>query len=200
MQTCSVTTVPPPARKRRFDLLFSAAGLFVFAFPMSLIWCILRMDRSAPPIYRQERLGLGGKPFIMLKFRTMRPDAEITGVQITAVHDSRITLFGHFLRRFHLDELPQLINVLKGDMSLIGPRPERAFFYEQISKELPEFPRRLEVPQGLTGWAQIHGGYDLTAEEKLQYDLEYIRIQSLLLDLYCLFRTIIVVLNGKGSR
>ena len=200
MQTFSVNTVSPPVWKRGSDLFLSAAGLVIFAVPMALIWCILRMDRSAPPIYRQERLGFGGKPFIMLKFRTMRPNAEEAGAQTTSVHDPRITPFGHFLRRFHLDELPQLLNILKGDMSLIGPRPERACFYEQISKELPEFPRRLAIPQGLTGWAQVHGGYDLTAAEKLRYDLEYIQIQSPLVDLYCLCRTIDVLITGKGSR
>lgn len=186
--------------KRIFDLIFSICGLILLFLPMLILWVLIHIFMPGPAIYRQERLGLHGRPFILLKFRTMTLNAEASGIQMTQVNDPRITPFGRFLRRFHIDELPQLVNILRGEMSLVGPRPERAYFYNQYAKTVPGFSRRLEVLPGLTGWAQVNGGYDLKPEEKLRYDMEYIRDQSLLLDIKCILLTAKTLLTGEGSR
>ena len=136
----------------------------------------------------------------MHKFRTMVVNAEQRGVQLTQIDDPRITPLGRLLRRFHLDELPQLVNILRGEMSFVGPRPERAFFYDRYADTVPGFDRRLDALPGLTGWAQVNGGYDITPAEKLRYDLEYIQNRSLLFDLKCLLLTVVVIINGEGSR
>ena len=189
-----------PILKRILDLFFSLLGLSLLAVPMGIIWCILHITTPGPAIYRQERLGLHGRTCLILKFRTRYLNAESNGVQMTQVNDPRITPFGRFLRRFHLDELPQLVNILRGEMSLVGPRPERAYYYDLYTKTVPFFSRRLAVLPGLTGWAQVHGGYDLTPEEKLRYDLEYIQNRSLLLDAKCVVLTVKMLLTGEGSR
>jgi lipopolysaccharide/colanic/teichoic acid biosynthesis glycosyltransferase len=186
--------------KRILDVAVSAVGLAVCAIPMLLIALLIRLDSRGPAIYAQERLGLNGKPFIMYKFRTMYLDAEAGGPQWAAVHDVRRTRVGIILRKTRLDELPQFINILKGEMSLVGPRPERAYFYDIFDETVPGFRKRMMVTPGVTGLAQVNGGYELSPSEKLVYDLEYIRNQSLLLDLKCILMTVRVVFTHKGAR
>ena len=127
-------------------------------------------------------------------------DAEKDGPKWASKNDNRITKVGKVIRKIRLDELPQIINILNGDMSLVGPRPERAYFYKEFEREIPDFKRRLEIVPGLTGWAQVNGGYDLTPNEKLQYDLEYMEKNSLLFDIYILFLTVKVIFSSNGAR
>lgn len=161
---------------------------------------IVALDSPGPAIFRQERLGLNGKPFMIYKFRTMRLDAKANGPRWAAVCDTRCTRFGQFLRRTRLDELPQLWNILRGDMSLVGPRPERAYFYREFETYIPGFSNRMMVTPGLTGWAQVNGGYDLRPEEKIVYDMKYIERQSVLLDVQCLLKTAALVFTHRGAR
>ena len=188
------------AIKRVFDVAISALVLLVLAIPMMLLAVIIPLDSPGPAIYRQERLGKGGKPFTIYKYRTMRTDAEKNGPQWAEEEDDRCTKLGRILRKSRIDELPQLINVLKGDMSLVGPRPERAFFYDEFECYIHGFRQRLQVTPGITGWAQVNGGYSLRPEEKIFYDMEYINRQSVWLDLKCMLLTVGVVLGHKGAR
>ena len=188
------------AAKRAFDFLAAALLGLVLLVPMLLMALIIRLDSPGPALFRQERLGKGGKPFVMLKFRSMRLDAEADGPQWANVHDERCTRFGALLRRSRLDELPQLWNIFMGDMSFVGPRPERAYFYDQFETYIHGFRHRLAVKPGLTGLAQVSGGYDLQPEEKIVFDMEYIEKQSALLDLKCIVKTIKVVFTHKGAR
>ena len=190
--------------KRLFDIL---VGLFMFAclFPlMVVISIVIRMSSPGPAIYCQRRLTQGGKTFTMFKFRTMVADAEQNGQEIWAgEEDPRVTRFGRFMRKMRLDELPQLINVLIGDMSLIGPRPERPELSRQLSKELPGFNKRLQVKAGLTGLAQVAAGYASSTESyrvKLAWDIVYIRNRSILLEVEIALRTVMVILTGFGAR
>jgi exopolysaccharide biosynthesis polyprenyl glycosylphosphotransferase len=186
--------------KRFFDIILSLIGL-ILAMPIILITAIaIKLESEGPVFFLQERTGLNGKTFKIIKLRSMRVDAEKNGPQWAQKNDSRVTKVGKFIRKTRIDELPQLINVLKGDMSILGPRPERPVFVKQFSKEIPGFEKRLLVKPGLTGWAQVNGGYDITPEEKLKYDLHYINNMSLLLDLKIILKTIKVVLTGEGAR
>lgn len=186
--------------KRCMDISAALFGGLFMIFPMILIALLIRMDSEGPVIYQQERLGKNGIPFTLYKFRTMRVDAEKNGPQLTQENDCRCTAIGYYLRKSHLDELPQLWNILKGDMSLVGPRPEREFFYNQYDSLIPGFRNRLSVKPGLTGLAQVRGGYDLPPKEKLEHDMEYIRTQSIQLDLFCILHTIRLILTGEGAR
>ena len=186
--------------KRLFDLIFSVLGLLLLAIPMLLIALLIVLDSPGNPIFRQERLGLHGRPFQIYKFRSMRLDAEANGPQWAEEQDARCTRFGQFLRRTRLDELPQLYNILRGDMSFVGPRPERAYFYEKFEAYIHGFSNRLMVIPGLTGHAQVNGGYSLRPEEKIMYDMEYIEHRSVQMDLACIAKTIRVVLCGDGAR
>jgi lipopolysaccharide/colanic/teichoic acid biosynthesis glycosyltransferase len=153
-------------------------------------------------VYTQKRVGLAGRSFRIFKFRTMRSDAEALGPQWASAGDPRITRVGRFLRRTRIDELPQLINVLKGEMSLVGPRPERPEFVEQLTQAIPFYGARHTVKPGITGWAQVRYSYSATVEgaaEKLQYDLYYVKNHTLFLDLVILFETARVVLSGHGA-
>lgn len=186
--------------KRILEILFSI-GLLLFTLPVLILTAILiKLESPGPIFYRQERNGLNGRIFSVIKFRSMRSDAEKNGPQWAAKNDARVTRVGQFIRKTRIDELPQLINVLRGEMSLIGPRPERPMFTEQFEKEIPGFKKRLLVKPGLTGWAQVNGGYDITPKEKLELDMYYIEKQSLRLDLQILLRTVWVVLTGNGAR
>lgn len=187
-------------QKRAFDVVLSAVSLLLLFVPMIMIGIVVRLDSPGPALFRQERLGLNGKPFMMYKFRSMRMDAEKKGPQWAEREDSRCTRVGRFLRKTRLDELPQLFNILKGDMSFVGPRPERAYFYRKFSEFIPDFGKRLSAMPGLTGWAQVNGGYELEPEEKLRYDLEYIKKRSMKMDLLCILMTVRVVITGKGAR
>ena len=186
--------------KRLCDIILSFAGIFVMLLPMAIIAIMIKRDSEGPAIFKQERLGKNGKPFIMYKFRSMHLDAEADGPQWAEKEDSRCTKVGLKLRRTRLDELPQLINILKGDMSIVGPRPERACFYDEFEKYIPHFRERLLVKPGLTGHAQGNGGYDLSPEEKIVYDLEYMRKRSVKMDLQCIFKTVMVIFSHDGAR
>ena len=186
--------------KRAFDIVCSFLGLLVLALPMMIIALLIALDSPGDPIFKQERLGINGKPFFIYKFRSMRLNAEENGPQWANEQDPRCTRVGQILRRTRLDELPQLYNILRGDMSFVGPRPERAFFYREFEKYIPGFSNRLMVTPGLTGHAQVNGGYSLKPEEKIIYDMEYIENQSIWLDLTCIVKTIRVVLRGEGAR
>lgn len=186
--------------KRAADIVFSLLVFTVGCLPMLLIALLIKLDSKGPVIFRQERLGKDGKVFTMLKFRSMRMDAEQNGPQWAEREDDRCTKIGCFLRKTRLDELPQFWNILKGDMSLVGPRPERAYFYDQFEKYIHGFHNRLAVRPGLTGWAQVSGGYDLLPEEKIVYDMEYIGNMSVRMDLRCLVRTVRLVFTHEGAR
>lgn len=190
--------------KRAFDI-FAATALLMVAFPAMVATAIAVLIESGRPIiFRQERVGLGGRAFTLLKFRSMCPDAERDGVpRWASMGDPRVTKVGQFIRRTRIDELPQLINVLKGEMSFVGPRPERPYFVAQLSDKVPFYGARHTVKPGVTGWAQVHYSYGSSAEEaaqKLQFDLYYVKNHTLLLDLLILITTIRVVLLRQGAR
>ena len=188
------------AVKRLFDVVVSALALLILGIPMLLLIPVIRADSPGPAIFRQERLGKGGKPFVIYKYRTMQRDAERDGPQWARAHDVRCTKLGRLLRRGHIDELPQLVNVLRGEMSLVGPRPERACFYQEFERYIRGFSQRLQVTPGITGWAQINGGYELLPEEKILFDMEYIRHRSVMFDIRCLLGTVRVVFRHDGAR
>lgn len=192
------------AVKRIFDIV-CALLLIVVAAPLMVLAAIaVKLDSRGPALYRQERLGQDGRPFVVAKFRSMRVDAEKDGKpRWASVHDDRVTRIGQFMRKTRIDELPQLFNVLRGEMSMVGPRPERGYFVEQLTQQIPFFAVRQSVKPGLTGWAQVRYQYGATVEdsiEKLQYDLYYVKNHSLFLDLMIIFETMVVVLTGKGAR
>jgi sugar transferase (PEP-CTERM system associated) len=189
--------------KRCSDLVL-ASVLVIVALPVMLATalCILIED-GAPIFYLQERVGLGGRVFRVIKFRSMRRDAEGDGTPRWALsHDDRTTRVGAIIRKLRIDELPQLFNVLKGDMSLVGPRPERPYFVDQLSREIPFYAVRHSVKPGVTGWAQVRYHYGSSVDDaiqKLQYDLYYVKNHSLVLDTLVLFETVRVVLTGEGA-
>ena len=183
--------------KRMFDIVASTLALLVLLIPMAVIALVVSATSEGGPLFSQERLGKDGKPFRMTKFRTMYVDAEQNGAQWSrGDDDARITRVGSFLRKVRLDELPQLWSILKGDMSFVGPRPERQVFYEEFETYIHGFSERLKVKPGLTGLAQVNGGYFLRPEEKVVYDVEYIKTRSLWLDVKILFKTVGVILTG----
>lgn len=186
--------------QRIMDLVLSIIGL-VIGLPLIAIFGILiKIEDKGPITYKQERLGKCGKRFYIYKLRSMRTDAEKFGAQWAEKDDPRITKVGKFIRKTRIDEIPQLFNILKGDMGLIGPRPERPNFTVQFNEEIPGFINRLAIKPGLTGWAQVNGGYEITPEEKLKEDIYYIKNRSILLDFKILFKTVKVVLTGDGAR
>lgn len=187
--------------KRFFDIVVSLCALIVLAIPMIVIALIVRLTSEGPAIYKQERLGKNSKPFQILKFRTMIKDSEVDGAQwSTGDDDPRITPIGRILRKFRLDELPQFWNILNGSMSFVGPRPERECFYEEFEKYIHGFRHRLCVTPGLTGLAQINGGYDLKPEEKIVYDMEYINNRSIINDIKIMFKTVAVIFTHDGAK
>jgi sugar transferase (PEP-CTERM system associated) len=191
---------------RALDLLGSVAALGLTLPFMLLTALAIKLEDGwcAPVFYRQRRVGLGGRPFNVLKFRSMRTDAEIDGrPQWAQMRDPRVTRVGSFIRRIRLDELPQLINVLRGQMSLVGPRPERPEFVAELAERIPYYVERHCVKPGITGWAQLcypYGSSEQDSLEKLQYDLYYVKNNSLLFDLAILLQTAEVVFLGKGAR
>ena len=188
--------------KRIFDVMVSFLILIITSPVLILTAIAIKIDSSGNVFFRQERCGIDGSLFKMIKFRSMRQDAEKhSGPVWSTKNDERITRVGKFIRKVRIDEIPQMINVLKGEMSLVGPRPERPYFVEKLSQEIPYYKRRLKVRPGITGWAQVKHKYDETIEDvkiKLRYDLFYIENMSLRMDFKILFRTIFVVLFGKG--
>ena len=179
--------------KRGFDLCVSCTALVLCTPVIALIALLIKLSSTGPVLYRQQRMGLDCRPFTLLKFRSMRIDAEPPGMPIWSTkNDERCTPVGSWLRRLNLDELPQLINVLKGEMSLVGPRPERPEFIEQFRQGIPRYMLRHKIQAGMTGWAQIHGFRgDTSIEARLRYDLEYIQRWSLLFDVKILLLTLI---------
>ncbi len=191
--------------KRLFDIIVSSLFLAA-ASPLMLIAAFSIWAESGckgSVIYRQQRVGMHGRPFDVLKFRSMCENAEKDGVQWASVNDSRVTRIGAFMRKTRIDELPQLLNVLQGDMSFVGPRPERPVFVEELKQEIPFYNLRHHVKPGITGWAQIcypYGSSVNDAREKLQYDLYYLKNYSVFLDITILLQTATVILWGKGAR
>jgi sugar transferase (PEP-CTERM system associated) len=199
-------TISPPLRilKRLADIFLAVLFLLLTAPLMLVVAILIKLDSAGPVFYRQERVGRYGKVFAVLKFRSMCKDAEaVTGPVFADKHDSRITRVGRALRTMRVDELPQLFNVLRGEMSFVGPRPERPFFVEQFAKSIPFYTQRHSVRPGITGWAQVCYPYGATLEdtvEKLCLDLYYIKHMSLVLDLRIIMKTLQIVLCGKGAR
>jgi sugar transferase (PEP-CTERM system associated) len=190
--------------KRCFDLLVSAA-LIILTLPLIVIaTALIAAEGGGPVIYRQERVGFRGRTFTVFKLRSMNQDAEKDGRAAWAsVNDARVTRVGRLIRRSRIDELPQLVNVLKGEMSFVGPRPERPEFVAMLTEQIPYYAVRHSVKPGLTGWAQVRYSYGATVEQsvrKLEYDLYYVKNHTLLLDLVILLETVRVVLLGEGAR
>lgn len=190
------------AVRRLLDLLYGLAGLAGLGVLVPLVALAIRLDDNGAIFYSQVRSGLGGKPFRVIKFRTMCANAEDDGhPRWAGKHDDRVTRVGRWLRRFRLDELPQVINVLRGEMSMIGPRPERPEFIAELEQQIPFYRTRLVIKPGLTGWAQIRYGYGNSVQDaliKLQHELYYIRHRSIWMDLYILVKTIGVAVRGNG--
>lgn len=186
--------------KRIFDLTASFTLGVVLSLPMAIIAVMIRLDSPGPAVFRQERLGKDGEPFILYKFRSMGLDAEADGPQWAVREDIRCTRAGRILRRSRLDELPQLWNIFLGDMSFVGPRPERAYFYAEFERYIHGFQYRLAVKPGLTGLAQINGGYELKPEEKIVYDMEYIRTRTVWGDMKLVLQTLRLIFTHEGAR
>jgi sugar transferase (PEP-CTERM system associated) len=190
------------AVKRTIDFFCAILGSILSLPVMALVAVAIRLDSEGTIIYRQKRVGLGGRLFEVLKFRSMRSDAEKDGPRWASSSDSRITRIGGFLRKYRLDELPQFWNVIRGDMSFVGPRPERPEFVDQLRAVIPYYDERHTVRPGITGWAQVQYEYGATVEaacRKLEYDLFYLKNMSTLFDLRIIYRTVQTVLTGKGA-
>lgn len=181
-----------------------AISLLLFTLPLMLLTAVLIcLDSPGPVLYRQDRVGLGGQCFPLLKFRSMRMDAEAAGPVWAGITDSRVTSVGRLIRLMRIDELPQLLNVLRGEMSFIGPRPERRQFVVQLAQAIPFYEERYRVKPGITGWAQVNCPEGVSVEDarmKLAYDLYYIRNRGLILDLRILLATVRIVLTAGGTR
>jgi sugar transferase (PEP-CTERM system associated) len=188
--------------KRIADLAFGLLGLVLLSPIMLLTAIAVRLDSKGPVLYRQERVGLTGKVFNLVKFRSMQTNAEAgKGAQWAQIDDPRVTRVGRFIRKYRLDELPQFLNVIRGEMSFVGPRPERPCFVEQLREQIPFYDERHSVRPGITGWAQVEYTYTASVEDafrKLEYDLFYLKNLSILFDFAILFRTVRVVLFGAG--
>jgi exopolysaccharide biosynthesis polyprenyl glycosylphosphotransferase len=188
--------------KRMFDIVGGLIGIVLLAVVYPITALVILLDSGSPVLYKQVRLGKGGQPYNILKFRTMRQDSEKDGkLRFTSTNDNRITRVGNLLRKSHIDEFPQFINVLMGQMSLVGPRSERPGFVQELQQQLPFYRARLLVKPGVTGWAQVNFGYagDVeTSAIKLEYDLYYIKHRNLVLDFMILFKTLGTVIKLKG--
>jgi exopolysaccharide biosynthesis polyprenyl glycosylphosphotransferase len=189
--------------KRGLDIICGLIIAVIFAVVFPFVALAIKLDSPGSIFYKQERVGLNGAKFTIYKLRSMVQNAEVNGQAQWAVkNDARITKVGNFIRKTRLDELPQVINVLKGEMSMVGPRPERQQFIDKLEQQIPGFNHRLAVKPGLTGWAQVNYGYGSTIEDariKLGYDLEYCQNQSIALDLQVICRTFAVVFKMQGQ-
>ncbi|HEY8997843.1 MAG TPA: TIGR03013 family XrtA/PEP-CTERM system glycosyltransferase [Edaphobacter sp.] len=189
--------------RRLVSTLTAAIGLLLFLPLFPFVVLMVRLSSPGPIFFRQTRVGMGGRPFTVYKFRTMRTDAEVSGAKWAQLNDPRATKAGNFMRKVRLDEVPQLWNVLKGDMGFVGPRPERPEFVPELVEKIPYFELRHMIRPGLTGWAQVRYGYGATIEqarEKLEYDLYYIKHMSLGLDLLIMFETIKTIVRRRGAQ
>lgn len=192
-------TVEQQVLKRVFDIICALIILVVFGPLLLVIAILIKAYDGGPVFYRQERLTQNGRVFLIYKFRSMRVDSEKEGARLAMKGDSRITPIGHVIRNLHLDELPQLLNILKGDMSMVGPRPERPEIAEEYSRELPEFSYRLKIKAGLTGYAQVYGKYNTTPLDKLKLDMTYIENYSFLLDLQLIATTVKILFQKENT-
>ena len=188
------------AVKRAFDVVSCSCALVLLSPVMVYVAARIKLESPGPVLYVQVREGVGGRPFKLYKFRSMYTDAEARGAQWAAGDDPRITPFGRFLRKSRLDEVPQFWNVVRGDMSLVGPRPERPVFCREFEKRIEGWSRRTAVRPGITGLAQVEGGYELFPKEKAAIDIRYIETRSLGLDLKIMLRTLGVLKTGEGAR
>ena len=186
--------------KSSIEFIFSLL-LLIITVPICILACIaIYVELRVNPIYTQKRVGLNGRVFKIYKLRSMYIDAEKDGPKWASENDERITKIGRIIRKTRIDELPQLVNILKRDMSIIGPRPERPELIKDFIKYIPDFNDRLLVKPGITGWAQVNGGYSLTPKEKLEFDKYYIKNRGFKLDLLILIKTIIVIFTRHGAR
>ncbi|MFC1699689.1 sugar transferase [Candidatus Omnitrophota bacterium] len=190
--------------KRCFDVAVSSVAIVVAAPIVAVTAVLIKIVSPGPVFFKQERVGRGGTPFNIYKLRTMKVNAEkYTGPMWARENDPRLIKFGQLIRKSHVDELPQLVNVLRGEMSIVGPRPERPIFVKQLEGQIPDYLQRLKVKPGITGLAQVWHKYDETIQDvkkKIKYDLLYIRKMCLMVDLRILLRTILVVARGQGAR
>ena len=200
----NLITKPYVQKVKRLVDFGSSGVLLLLSLPIILLTILaIRIDSPGPIFFRQQRVGKGGKPFTVWKFRSMSQDAEKSGAQWASKEDLRITRVGRIIRIIRIDELPQIYNVFLGDMSLIGPRPERPEFVKQLEAEIPYYGIRHSVSPGITGWAQVNYQYGASVEDslrKLEYDIYYIKNMSLILDAKIVLKTIGVVLFGQGAR
>jgi exopolysaccharide biosynthesis polyprenyl glycosylphosphotransferase len=191
------------ASKRAFDIIAALTLIVAFSWLLILTAVAIRLDSAGPALYRQRRVGKDGKVFEIFKFRSMRTDAEKNGAQWASTDDDRITRVGRFIRRTRIDEIPQAFNILSGEMSFVGPRPERPEFVTTLEKDIPHYHDRHVVKPGITGWAQVRHEYTASvdgARDKLCYDLFYVKHFSLLLDVLIVLMTVRVAVLGIGSR
>jgi len=197
------TDKPPSSEPLRqfFDVLFSIVALIILSPGIIILAILIRISGKGPVIYSQDRIGKNGKAFVIYKFRSMIYNAETGNPQLSGINEERITRIGKFIRKYRVDEIPNFINVIKCDMSIVGPRPERQFFIEQILERNPDFSKLLKVKPGITSWGQVKYGYATNVDEmleRLDYDLYYIKNRSLWFDIKIFLYTIITILKGKG--
>lgn len=188
--------------KRLFEIIFSITAIIVLSPLLFIIAAITKISSKGSIIYKQERIGFNKKPFTIYKFRSMFADAEKNGPALSSDNDERITAWGKFMRTWRLDELPQLWNIAIGDMSLVGPRPERKFYIDQLIQLTPQYSNLLKVKPGLTSWGMVKFGYASSIDEmieRMQYDLSYIEDDSLFLDFRIILHTFSLVISGKGK-
>jgi lipopolysaccharide/colanic/teichoic acid biosynthesis glycosyltransferase len=187
--------------RQSVDILFSAVILIILSPLILILLILIRISGKGPVIYSQDRIGKDGKPFVIYKFRTMIFNAETGQPRLSCMNEERITRIGKFLRKYRIDEIPNFFNVVKCDMSIVGPRPERQFFIDQIVERNPDFRKLLKVKPGITSWGQVKYGYATNVDEmieRLDYDLYYIRNRSVWFDIKIFLYTIITILKGKG--